>query len=557
MVGGGGKKWKTLQHNGVLFHPEYEPHGQSIYYDGRLISLPKEAEEFITYYVNPRYDKYRNDRFNKNFFKDWLKLLPRDLRDLIVNPSLLDLNPIKTYVVNSMEDRKVTREQKNKSDRENEKTEKEMIIGKYKTSIVDGVEQAIDNYIVEPPSIFIGRGDHPLSGRIKPRIYPEDITLNIGKDMPVPVPFVLGSTRTHTWGEIVSDNTLEWIASWHNSVTHKPNYARFGRRSSFKMRSDMNKYNLARLLKKKIKKIREQNEINMNSKNETTQQLSTALFLIDRLALRVGNEKTSDQADTVGVSTLRVGNISFGGDHQIKLDFLGKDSVRYVNKVKVPVIVYTNLQSFASKGAKKKNDQLFDMIQSDTLNQYIKRFMKKLTSKVFRTYNASHLMQIELKKIKQQLADYTGSDRYQKIKHLYDMANLKVAKLCNHQKILSSTGKQSTEKTEGMIDELTKKLRKLQKQKKELIANNQKTTSINKKIETIAKKIKLMKNKKMLQTEQQQLSAGTSKINYIDPRITVAFVKSMNLMDRINGFFNESQQNQFKWAMEIDAEYKF
>lgn len=33
---------------------------------------------------------------------------------------------------------------------------------------------------MEPPGLFRGRGDHPKMGKLKARIYPEDITINIG-----------------------------------------------------------------------------------------------------------------------------------------------------------------------------------------------------------------------------------------------------------------------------------------------------------------------------------------------------------------------------------------
>jgi len=44
-------------------------------------------------------------------------------------------------------------------------------------------------------------------------------------------------------------------------------------------------------------------------------QLGTATYLIDRLALRVGNEKSEDEADTVGTCSLRVEHIELGEGH--------------------------------------------------------------------------------------------------------------------------------------------------------------------------------------------------------------------------------------------------
>lgn len=61
--------------------------------------------------------------------------------------------------------------------------------------------------------------------------------------------------------------------------------------------------------------------------------LAVCTYLIDRLALRVGNEKGEDEADTVGCCSLRVEHIHFEEDNQITLDFLGKDSMRYLNTI--------------------------------------------------------------------------------------------------------------------------------------------------------------------------------------------------------------------------------
>ena len=47
----------------------------------------------------------------------------------------------------------------------------------------------------------------------------------------------------------------------------------------------------------------------MESKNVVNNQLGVCTYLIDKLALRVGNEKGEDEADTVGCCSLRVEHI--------------------------------------------------------------------------------------------------------------------------------------------------------------------------------------------------------------------------------------------------------
>ena len=57
------------------------------------------------------------------------------------------------------------------------------------------------------------------------------------------------------------------------------------------------------------------------------------MWVIDRLALRVGNEKGEDEADTVGCCSLRVEHVRLVAPSSIEFDFLGKDSMRYFNTV--------------------------------------------------------------------------------------------------------------------------------------------------------------------------------------------------------------------------------
>lgn len=72
-------KWFTFEHNGIYFPPEYAPHGVKMKYDGVPITLSPAAEEAATFYaarLDTRHVKSRT--FQKNFFKDWKKVLKQD-----------------------------------------------------------------------------------------------------------------------------------------------------------------------------------------------------------------------------------------------------------------------------------------------------------------------------------------------------------------------------------------------------------------------------------------------------------------------------------------------
>ena len=63
-------------------------------------------------------------------------------------------------------------------------------------------------------------------------------------------------------------------------------------------------------------------------------------------------------------------HIQFGDDNQVTLDFLGKDSMRYLNTVKLSEAAYENLRSFA-RGKDQKSD-LFNLVNASRLNDFLK-----------------------------------------------------------------------------------------------------------------------------------------------------------------------------------------
>lgn len=90
-------------------------------------------------------------------------------------------------------------------------------------------------------------------------------------------------------------------------------------------------------------------------------QRATAMYFIDQLALRAGNEKGADEADTVGCCSLRFEHVTLEPPNFLVFDFPGKDSVRYFNKVEVSEQVFKNIKIF-KKAPKGPGDDLFDRL---------------------------------------------------------------------------------------------------------------------------------------------------------------------------------------------------
>ena len=258
-----------------------------------------------------------------------------------------------------------------------------------KYALVDGVVERVSNFRIEPRTLFKGRGEHPKAGTLKPQIFPEDVFINLGRDAQIPICLKPG----HAWGSVVFDNKTTWLSSYAAEGGHKK-YVFLGAGSKMKGLNDVKKYEKARDLKKKIDVVKESYYNQMKSENQKDKMLGTATYLIDTLAIRVGNEKNEDEADTVGCCSLRKEHVAFEENNTLILDFYGKDSMRYYKKIQIDPIAYENLKLFVKNKDNEKD--VFDLINPTKLNEYLSSLMPGLTAKVFRTFNASNTLQIKL-----------------------------------------------------------------------------------------------------------------------------------------------------------------
>lgn len=144
------------------------------------------------------------------------------------------------------------------------------------------------------------------------------------------------------------------------------------------------------------------------------------------------------------------------------------------------------------------------------LNKYIQDVLQLpgVTAKVFRTAKASSTFQDQLKKFTN-----LDGDVLTKLKSFHQ-ASLFVAKLCNHFRALPKSSSMAKMET-GMDPKVEDK--------------------------TI---------------EYEQISIKTYKMNYIDPRISVAWSKNNDVP--IELIFTKTQREKFDWAIELaDEDFEF
>uniref|UniRef100_A0A7N6F677 DNA topoisomerase I n=1 Tax=Anabas testudineus TaxID=64144 RepID=A0A7N6F677_ANATE len=535
-----GVKWKFLEHKGPVFAPPYDPLPSNVkfYYDGKPMKLSPEAEEVATFFAKMLDHEYTTkDIFRKNFFKDWRKEMTSEEKAIITDLKKCNFSDMSEYFKAQSEARKaMTKEDK-------QVKENERILQEYGFCIMDNHRERIANFRIEPPGLFRGRGDHPKMGMLKRRIRPQDIIINCSKDSKHPEP-----PPGTKWKEVRHDNKVTWLVSWTENIQGSIKYIMLNPSSRIKGEKDWQKYETARRLKKCVDRIRNQYREDWKSKEMRIRQRAVALYFIDKLALRAGNEKEEGEtADTVGCCSVRVEHIklypeSDGQEYVVEFDFLGKDSIRYYNKVPVEKRVFKNLQHLHHK-------YLCTMTE----------LMDGLTAKVFRTYNASITLQ-------QQLKQLTNSEDNVPAKILsYNRANRAVAILCNHQRAPPKTFEKSMQNLQTKIDakrdQLSDAKRELKSAKAD--AKMRKDEKSKKAVESKKKAVQRIEEQLMKlevqatdREENKQIALGTSKLNYLDPRISVAWCKKFGIP--IEKIYNKTQREKFAWAIDMaDEDFEF
>ncbi|XP_066846907.1 DNA topoisomerase I, mitochondrial isoform X1 [Anser cygnoides] len=552
-----GVKWTQLEHRGPYFAPLYEPLPDDVqfYYDGKPLKLSLATEEIATFYAKMLDHEYTTKEiFQNNFFNDWRKEMTTQEQKIIKHLDKCDFREIHKYFVDKNEARKaLPKEEKQKLKEAADKIQEE-----YGYCILDGHREKIGNFKTEPPGLFRGRGDHPKMGMLKKRIMPEDVVINCSKDSKIPEP-----PAGHKWKEVRFDNTVTWLASWTENIQNSLKYIMLNPSSKLKGEKDWQKYEVARKLKDVVHKIRAEYQADWKSKEMKKRQRAVALYFIDKLALRAGNEKEEGEtADTVGCCSLRVEHIKLhpeldGQEHVVEFDFLGKDSIRYYNKVSVEKPVFKNLQLFMKN--KDPGDDLFDRLTTVILNKHLQNLMNGLTAKVFRTYNASITLQEQLKALTNPEDSVAGKLLS------YNRANRAVAILCNHQRSTPKTFEKSMQNLQSKIDAKKQQLEEAEKELKKAEDEFEETKDAKAEANIQKKKKLLERLKEQLaklnvqatdKEENKQIALGTSKLNYLDPRISIAWCKKFGVP--IEKIYNKTQREKFAWAIDMaDEDFEF
>ena len=427
-------KWRTLEHNGVLMPPEYEPRGLSVSVRGKAVKLTPLQEEMAYQWAKKKDTPYVQDKvFRANFTRDFAKALGSGYKGL--DYEQIDFGQFNRLVDREKAEREAMTPEQRKALAAERKEARESLKKKYGTARIDGEPVELGNYMVEPPGIFIGRGAHPLRGRWKPRVGQGDVTLNLGRG---------AKTPPGKWGVACEPDSV-WVAKWTDKLTGNTKYVWLADTARLKQDMDRAKYDKAVGLSNRISDVVDAIVEDMKGSDEQKARVATACYLIYRTSMRVGDEKDADEADTVGATTLRREHVRVTGD-SVEFDFLGKDSVRWQETVKATgrdEQFRLNMQKLAGGAARGEaaKQEIFDGISSRHVNAYYSSIMPGLSAKVFRTYLASREVTGYLREHDRIVNDSPATKLYHA-----KMANLQAAVMCNHKRTIPKTFEKSLAK---------------------------------------------------------------------------------------------------------------
>ena len=497
-----GRKMKQLIHNGVLIPDAYAPQGFTITFRGTPLKLTPLQEEMAVKFAQKFGTPYTEDpMFCSNFMKDFAKGL--GIKENIIVTDF-DWTPITRWIeAERARKANMSKEEKKQLAAARKKLREERK-ERYGWATVDGVKMEIGNYAVEPPSVFMGRGKHPIRGSWKPAVTTKDVTLNLSPDAPTP---------PEEWAGREWRPDELWVAKWTDKLSSKVKYIWFHDATPMKQERVQEKFDLANELETKIRHVRTHIAEGLRCEDLKRKKVATVAYLIDVFKIRVGDEKETE-AGTVGATSLQSKHISLhNSPHMVKLRFLGKDWVLFERELEVSEQAFCNLQEFTSEGGR-----IFSGVTTEAVREFLSEAMPRLSPKVFRTFSATHLFRDKLNSAK---VSPDSSDTEKKM--ALTEANAAVAQLLNHQKAIPKKWQETYKKRLEMLKSL----------------RGRKGKSIAKRKLGLQFRIAQMRLGK-------NWNLGTSLRNYIDPRVSVEFCKRVNYDWK--AYYPKALITKFAWA---------
>ncbi len=569
---------RQLIHNGVLVPSPASPRHLILQVRGEPVRLTPEQEEMALAWARKQGTPYVEDPvFIQNFMEDLSQALG------VATPFSIDevdLTPAINVVLRERAAKEALTKEERKALAAERKAQREALKEQYGYAIVNGERVELGGYVVEPGGIFMGRGEHPLRGRWKEGATQRDITLNLSPDAPRP---------PGEWAEIVWQPDSLWVARWQDKLSGKLKYIWLSDTAPVKQKREAEKFDQSTEMHAELERVRAHIQAALSDPDPKRKMVATACYLIDALCLRVGDEKDEDEADTVGATTLRPEHVTLHPDGRAEFDFLGKDSVHWHKTIPLPPLVHANLAELIDNARPSNSNagngdrpQIFPLITSRSVNDFLSDILPGLTAKVFRTHHATEA-------VRQSLADaqVTAEAPAYKKWEAVTRANLAAAELCNHTKQAPpgwpARLQRMQEREQKLIERAEPRQAQLQERQEALEALRQEAAekiaacstekrrerteaSYQKKIARAERQVQVaqerldkaraalgkLQTQMAVNSEKRSWNLGTSLKSYIDPRVYHRWGQQVDY-DVLERYYPKTLRRKFAWVRDGDA----
>ena len=430
------------------------------------------------------------------------------------------------------------------------KKQNEELKAKYGIVKINGNDEPLASWTIEPEGIFFGRGDSPLNGYWKFENTAADVKLNTNSKK---LPEVLYYGED---GEMLITSGFAWNVDW-NPESHfaaqyninvgipnadgsiktlkstKYKMIQFAAASSVKKEGQTKKYAAGATLGKSYEKVLAKIASDFKAKKDLS--TAVAVFMLFEKGIRIGSASETVNG-TKGLLALEWGKEVKRSGNKIKFDFYGKDSVRDTSVIETE---YADVvEETWAKDKKLKTDKL-------QIKQYISQVVPELdgifTPKLARTAVAAYTA---TKALEEMTAKYkvTKDSPIALKKIAFDEATMQVARRLNHQrgvnKVAEEKRKANFKASEEKLDERKAKVVEQNKKREEKIkvlkaakkdGYKDKIKALKEQIEKSKAKIDQAELNLESKERNQNFTSSTCKAAYIDPQIIIRFCEKIEL----------------------------
>lgn len=434
----------------------------------------------------------------------------------------------------------------------------------YGKAIVNGVEEPLQSYAIEPEGFFFGRGDSPLSGYWKFENTAADVRLNTNSEN---LPAVIYAGED---GEALVTSGFPWKVEWdpesHFAAQYNINIGipnpdgsiktlkstkykmiQFAATSSVKKEGQTKKYAAGATLGKSYEKVLAKIASDFKAKRDLS--TAVAVFMLFEKGIRIGFAGETVNG-TKGLLALEWGKEVKRSGNKIKFDFYGKDSVRDTS------VIETEYADVIEETWAKDNKLKTDKLQ---IKQYISQVVPELdgifTPKLARTAVAAYTATKALEEMTAKFKVTKNSPIALK-KIAFDEATMQVARRLNHQRGVNKIAeekrkasfKASEEKLDGRKEKVAEQNKKREEKIKALRAAKKdgykdKIKALKEQIEKSKAKIDQAELSLESKERNQNFTSSTCKAAYIDPSIVSDWCRKIDMP--IEKVYTANQIKQF------------